>query len=162
MKHLRPLPTALLEQLVYDHTTGALFWLARNMRQADRIGSDGYRHVSFPGHIPYFAHRVAWALFYETDPYPRHIDHKDTNRSNNVITNLRLATLPQNQSNRGKQSNNTSGHKGVSWDKCAGKWRAEIKIQGKKVSLGYFYDLEDAALAYKAAADSLLGEWARY
>jgi hypothetical protein len=51
------------------------------------------------------------------------------------------------------QSNNTSGVKGVSYDKNRGLWAAEIKIRGKKHFLGRFAKLEDAAAARKLAEE---------
>lgn len=40
--------------------------------------------------------------------------------------------------------NNTSGHKGVSWNKSHQKWQAYIGIHGKTIKLGYFDNIEDA------------------
>lgn len=51
------------------------------------------------------------------------------------------------------QSNNTSGVKGVSFDKRRGLWAAEITIRGEKHFLGRFYTLEDAAAARKQAEE---------
>jgi len=39
---------------------------------------------------------------------------------------------------------NTSGHKGVTYDKQRKKWRAYIGFKGKQISLGYFDNVEDA------------------
>lgn len=44
-------------------------------------------------------------------------DHKDRNGLNNQRSNLRAATISQNKANRGRNKNNTSGYKGVYWDK---------------------------------------------
>lgn len=52
-----------------------------------------------------------------------------------------------------KSSRNTSGHKGVSWEKRSGKWHAYIGIKGKNKHLGYFDDLEDAVKARKEAEE---------
>lgn len=88
-------------------------------------------------------------------------DHKDGNGLNNTRSNLRPATSQQNSSNRGVQRNNTSGFKGVYWDKQTRKWRARIMINGKSKSLGLHINSEDAARAYDAAAKRLFGEFAR-
>lgn len=48
---------------------------------------------------------------------------------------------------------NTSGHKGVSWNKRKGKWIAQIGFQGKHIYLGEFADIQDAIQARKEAED---------
>ncbi|RHU80446.1 AP2 domain-containing protein [Clostridiaceae bacterium OM08-6BH] len=53
--------------------------------------------------------------------------------------------------NRGLQSNNTTGHKGVSYLKKTGKYRAYIKIHGKQVWLGAYDTIEEAIRARKKA-----------
>lgn len=89
------------------------------------------------------------------------VDHKDGNGLNCQRANLRLATRSQNQWNRGKQANNTSGYKGVYWHKQRDKWHAQIAVNGKRVHLGYFATAEAAAAAYDNAARELHGAFAR-
>ena len=84
------------------------------------------------------------------------IDHIDINKSNNKIENLRVATCSQNQRNKNKFKNCSSKYIGVSWSKRDSKWRAEIKIDGKKKHLGSFDNEEDAYLAYKKEYDELM------
>lgn len=88
-------------------------------------------------------------------------DHIDCDGLNNRRSNLRLATHQQNLCNKGRQANNTSGHKGVSWHKLAQKWRAEIAVHGRHIYLGLFSDKESAAKAYADAATKHHGEFAR-
>ena len=71
-------------------------------------------------------------------------DHKDENGLNNQKDNLRPCTTSKNKMNRGKQANNTSGFKGVSWHKRMKKWKAEIEAKGKIFFLGYFSTPQDA------------------
>ena len=54
----------------------------------------------------------------------------------------------QAQNTRKLRSNNTSGYRGVSWYKNKQKWRTSIHSFGKRISLGYFEDKIEAALAY--------------
>lgn len=89
------------------------------------------------------------------------VDHIDGNGLNNQLHNLRLATDSQNKANRGKQRNNKSGYKGVSWDSRARKWNAQIQVNRRCVHLGYFTDPIEAARAYDAAAPEYFGEFAR-
>ena len=72
-------------------------------------------------------------------------DHINSDTLNNLYPeNLRVATKSQNSMNRGKNKNNTSGFKGVSWDKEKNKWKAKIGSNNKQISLGYFNNKEDA------------------
>jgi len=89
-----------------------------------------------------------------------HVDHIDGNGLNNTRANLRLATKAQNAANRGKQSNNTSGFKGVYWNKHAGKWSAQIQVNGTSKHLGYYISKEAAYAAYCEAAEEYFGEFA--
>lgn len=89
------------------------------------------------------------------------VDHKDGNPLNNTRSNLRIASSQQNSRNREKQSNNTSGCKGVSWCKRRKKWQARIWIDRKEFHLGYFSVLKEASDAYDAAAILHFGEFAR-
>jgi hypothetical protein len=94
-------------------------------------------------------------------PAGMRIDHKDLNGLNNTRNNLRNSTHAQNKQNAGKYSNNTSGYKGVSWHKRIEKYTAQIVVNGKRINLGYFYDLKDAALAYDEAAKKYHGPFAK-
>lgn len=89
------------------------------------------------------------------------VDHKDGNGLNNQRLNLRPATHQQNMFNQRTYKNNTSGYKGVTWQKDCGKWRAQIGMDGKKQYLGLFTNPEDAACAYDAKASELFGKFAR-
>lgn len=76
--------------------------------------------------------------------------------------NLRLASTSQNARNRGKQRNNKSGFKGVSWHSQNRKWRAEIAVNKQIIHLGLFDTPEEAHRAYCEAADSLHKEFKNY
>jgi hypothetical protein len=88
------------------------------------------------------------------------VDHINRNTLDNRRENLRLATQSQNQANRGKPSNNTSGYKGVRWHKTAKKWVAQIKFKKLYFYLGSFDKPEEAYAAYCAKAKELYGEFA--
>ncbi len=87
------------------------------------------------------------------------VDHKDRNGLNNQRSNLRI-TIDQNQQNAGLRKDNTSGYKGVHWNKNRGRWQARIKFRSKHIGLGLFTDILDAARAYNKAALELFGEFA--
>jgi len=88
-------------------------------------------------------------------------DHKDHNKLNNCRDNIRPATPTQNGANMVKPPHNTSGFKGVSWDKRRMRWRAYIKKDQHQRHLGHFPEVEDAAMAYDKAAIELFGEFAK-
>jgi hypothetical protein len=53
--------------------------------------------------------------------------------------------------------NNTSGIKGVTWDKSRKRWVAQIEFQGKHYYLGRFTNKEDARKARESAEKELFG-----
>lgn len=94
------------------------------------------------------------------------VDHRNMNTLDCRRDNLRVASRTQNGYNRDKPCNNTSGYKGVHWDKEKHLWRASIgmRIDGKRkrIHCGYHVNIEDAARAYAAKAEELAGEFARH
>ncbi len=108
----------------------------------------------------YLAHRLAFLYMLGRWPIDQ-VDHENGNGMDNRWSNLRGSTNSQNKANRTKQSNNTSGHKGVYWSKVNKRFYASIKHNGKNHYLGCFADIEPAIVAYKSAAAELHGEFAR-
>jgi hypothetical protein len=140
-------------EIMYDPATGK-FW-----REAGCASASGYRQIWFQGR-QHMEHRVAWFLHYGEWPKEQ-VDHINGVRSDNRIANLRGATPSQNLRNRPRPRNNTSGHKGVSWNTGRQAWLATIRYEGTNKNLGYFAAREDAAAAYNRAALKYHGEFAR-
>lgn len=88
-------------------------------------------------------------------------DHRNLDGLDNRHINLRLCTNSQNVANSRKRANCTSQFKGVSWHKATRKWRAQIKVNGRKKHLGGFADEHEAARVYNVAARKYFGEFAR-
>lgn len=88
------------------------------------------------------------------------VDHINQNKLDNRKANLRSATHSQNQINQSKRSDNTSGYKGVYWNKQKQKWVAQIKFNGRNKTLGQFNDIIEAAKVYDKAATELFGDFA--
>lgn len=87
-------------------------------------------------------------------------DHINGDSLDNRRTNLRIATLSQNQHNRKPNKESASKYKGVSRTCGNSSWRAQIRIKGEKMHLGSFLIEEEAAQAYDEAALKYFGEFA--
>jgi hypothetical protein len=88
------------------------------------------------------------------------VDHVNGNGLDNRRANLRPATFAENARNRRRPKNNTSGFKGVSWNRRQGQWQSYITADGKRRHLGFHGTAETAALAYDVAARELHGAFA--
>jgi len=89
------------------------------------------------------------------------VDHIDGNVANNCKSNLRICTQHENSMNRQINLNSTSGYKGASWNTYHKKWAAYIKLDKKKIFLGYYDDPKDAHEAYCIASEKYHGEFGR-
>lgn len=103
-------------------------------------------------------HRIIF--LYHRGYLPECIDHIDGDSLNNRIENLRACTMSENQYNRKMNKNNKSGIKGVGWAKREGKWVARIQVNKKQKHVGFFNNLNDAAIAVEAARKQYHGEFA--
>jgi hypothetical protein len=143
---------ALVDDEDYDTVVAAGKWSAT---QGGRGGSFyAHRRRGRPGE-PVF---IRLHTFLTGWPF---VDHINGDGLDNRRANLREATTAQNNQNTARQSNNTSGLKGVTWHKSRGRWRANIQLAGRQRHLGYHDTPEAAARAYDAAARELHGEFAR-
>lgn len=89
------------------------------------------------------------------------VDHRDGNGLNNTKENLRECTVQQNQANRRKMSGHLSQYKGVTFNKRAGKWKAQLMFKKHNVNIGEFSDEVAAARAYDFFAQEAFGDFAR-
>lgn len=107
-------------------------------------------------------HRLVALCFLDNSENKPFVDHIDGNPLNNKVENLRWCSNQQNQMNRDKSKNNTSGFKGVSWDKYHQKYKAQIIKDGKPKNLGYFDTPEEASLVYVKASRELFRDFSRF
>lgn len=145
----------LKELLDYDPLTGEFTsrvalgrWKAG--RKVGSLDVHGYVQIRV-GPKNYKGHHLAWLYMYGHLP-SQPLDHADLNRANNAICNLRYLTLREHAEHRSRNRNNTSGYRGVSFDKFTGRWRAQLKTNYGNVWLGRHATPEAAYEAYKAAA----------
>ena len=168
------------EAYEYDPATGEFYWKVRprehfknqnawtrfNRHTAGKpvclvYDKEGYRLLRMTYHsaenprLEFKAHRVAWFLHYGEMPEGQ-LDHINRDEADNRIANLRLATPSENQRNKRLHRRNTSGATGISFRECIGKWRAEIRIERKRLHLGCFDSLE-AAIAARRQAEAESG-----
>jgi hypothetical protein len=121
-------------------------------------GRYAYRDFHSNGH----SHHIYMHQEIMHAPEGMEVDHKHTgNTLDNRRENLRVGTHSQNMSNAKKPITNTSGFKGVSWDKWHKKWHAQIRVNHRTIHLGFYNHPLDAANAYDSAAIKYKGEFAR-
>lgn len=112
--------------------------------------SSGYRYLRFQGKM-LAMHRVVFSLCHNRIP-KSDVDHRDRNRANNRITNLREASESENNFNSKTHKRNTSGHRGVFWEPEDSKWSARIQLDGKRYRLGRYRTKNAAIRAYSETA----------
>jgi hypothetical protein len=126
-----------------EETKSGRVWKEVNFRKIKgycmcNVTLDGVKKNLSQHRLVYYAHNQDWDIF---DSSPDNlIDHKNRKRDDNRIENLHVVNSQQNQFNR--------NDKGYYWDKNAGKWRAQIKLNGKTIYIGRFEKEEDAHNAY--------------
>ena len=150
----------------FEYRDGLLYWKGIShpnkqyllTKPAGSIHKTGYRHVTWLGK-PQKAHRLIFLMHHGY--LPKEVDHINGDRADNRIENLRPANRSENQCNRGVLASNTSGYSGVSWHKRLNAWAVRVMKDGKKNYLGYFKDLELAALVAEEARALFHGVYAR-
>lgn len=146
----------LTDLLSYDPETGLFRWrVGRRCGRGighvvNRIGDvagwtrpDGYVQIQINGR-PYYAHRLAW-FYVNGEPVPE-IDHRNRNRTDNRIENLRPTTRRDNNHNATPRPGIT-GARGV-WPNGNG-FCAVIKVNGKRRHIGQFSTIAAASAAYE-------------
>lgn len=92
-------------------------------------------------------------------PKGKEVDHKNHNGLDCCKSNLRICNRSQNLANK-RKFNGSSQYKGVYLCKQTNKWRAEIRVYGKRIRMGRFADETEAAHAYDRVAIKYFGEFA--
>jgi hypothetical protein len=144
----------LVEGTLYRRTTRG------NKPKFGQVGTlrkDGYWMVGVD-RVIYPVHRLIYVMHHGRWPSLL-VDHIDGNPGNNDPTNLREVSAQQNQWNLKLNSRNTSGHRGVSWNKSLRKWEAYLRFDGRRHRLGQYDDVKEAAEAVRMKVISVRGEY---
>ena len=147
----------LQDHLLYDQLSGV--FTRKKTSGGIKAGSlagclnqDGYAVIRIKNTLHY-AHRLAWFYVYGVLP-DLQIDHIDGNKSNNCIENLRLATNQENSQNE-RKARNKSRVNLLGVCRKGKKYKAQIKVKGKTINIGYFTNEQDAHEAYVRAKRQL-------
>lgn len=150
----------LRDLLEYNPESGVFTWKVKRRgpnivggRAGCENGPRGYCSIKVGGVI-YLQHRLVW--FYMTGEWPQFdIDHRNGYRKDNRFSNLRSTTRKQNLENQKLHRDNTSGFRGVTFDKRTSRFVARVTHRGRGYHVGIFDSPEQAAVAAKTKRDEL-------
>lgn len=142
--------SAVRNKLHYSQETGIFKWKVQagnRVKIGDATGcleKNGYLRIRLNSKN-YLAHRLAWIYVHGFIPSSE-IDHINGIRSDNRISNLRIATHHENAQNQ--KPRRSLDKTGTIWCESHGKWMAQIGHKGKRIKLGYFDLQQHASNAY--------------
>lgn len=148
-------------------------WLIRKVTVSNQkigtklghVGTKGYVECCID-YIRYSGHHLVY--LYHNGYIPELLDHINHIPHDNRIENLREASYAENGANRLLGSNNTSGVKGLIYNKAKAYWEARVNVAGKrytKVFVGREQDLLARAKATEwlyATRQQLHGEFTNH
>lgn len=156
-----PLPSQKRCHELFEYCEETGFLTGRVSRGGRRAGdicgtdSHGYIQLCIDGKL-YRAHRVIFKMLTGREPVG-YLDHRDGNKINNRLENLREVLPWQNALNRIAPSTSNTGYLGVSWDNKQQKYVASLGVGGKVVKLGSFSEVCCAIVARKHAFNLVIG-----
>jgi len=149
---------------LFEYKDGILYWKENRVankikgKKAGCLDGKGYLQTKI-SNVLHKNHRIIFMMF--NDFLPKSIDHIDGNPLNNNIKNLREATNSQNIMNAKISSNNTSGFKGVEWNKRLKRWTVRLQVNGKRKYFGCFKNIDYAKFVSEAMRYKYHQEFAR-
>lgn len=155
--------TRLMELLDYNPETGEWTWkVDRGNRsagaKAGATKSNGYLQIRVD-EVIYLSHRLAFLFMLGRWPEGE-VDHRDLVKTNNAWANLRECSHAQNQCNT-RSIGNKTGLKGVYFEARTGKFYTQIRVDGRRRSIGTFATAEEASKARNEAAVQYHGSFHR-
>ena len=148
---------------LFEYRDGALHWRldrgsnAKEGNRAGRVLKTGYRSIHVSGRR-YQEHRLVFLFHHGI--LPAQVDHRNGDKADNRIENLRRANHSQNQVNTPDRPS-ASGLRGVREVTKTGRWMARVYLNGKEIRVGTFDTMEQASIAYRAKMRELFGEFAK-
>lgn len=149
----------------FDYKDGQLYWKIKKSRNttigeiAGTLSKRDNRYKVICDGKQYLVHRVIFLIHHGY--LSEEIDHINGNPMDNRIENLRATTKAQNQWNRKVSHNCKSKVKGVHWHKQHKKWYARITVNKKRIDVGLFETLDEAAIAISNARVEYHGQYRR-
>jgi hypothetical protein len=148
---------------LFNYRCGVLYWKSnhpkRPNKKAGYVDKRGYTKIIVGGKHQY-AHRLIF--LYHEGYLPKYVDHISGRDKGDRIGNLRECSSSQNNFNSSMGARNKSGVKGVHWCKTIKRWRAQIRVKGKQISVGSFSSLSEAEKEMKKARQRYHGEFANH
>ena len=145
-----------------EYKEGKVFWKKDRGSQLVKGKEAGYTHQGYRrirfGKKQYLAHHIVWYLHHGY--FPIMLDHKNNDKGDNRIENLREADYSSNKMNTPVYKNSSSGIKGLMFCSKYQKWLARISVKNKRIHLGYFEDKELAELVLLEARSKYHGVFA--
>ena len=178
MIYIKEYPNQEELRRLFSYKNGFLYWNPRSRTDFSRTQaygafkancegkiahseqSNNYKKIKINGEI-YFTHRLIYIWHFGDLSKYFEVDHKDGNPSNNLVSNLRIALRSENICNTSFSSRNTSGIKGVSWDKFRNKWVGQIK-SGNNLIRKRFVSKDDAEKFVKQVREEKHGNFANH
>lgn len=156
----------LIDDMNFEFLNKFRWYLLENSKKTSRYAVCGQRKyleksgvdISSSGKVIWM-HRLLMNF-----PNNFQVDHINGNSLDNRCFNLRICTASENGKNRSISNNNSLGVKGVYKEnirhrgKC---FRARIRVNGKRISLGIFQTPREAEIAYKEASRLYFKEFSR-
>jgi hypothetical protein len=141
---------------------GNVFSVKGNRNLKPRINNCGYYMVNLCENgikKTITIHRLVGLHFLKNPENKKCIDHINGNIKDNTINNLRWCSYTENSYNVKIRKDNTTGIKGIIFDKKSNKYRVRITINKKCKHIGYYNSLEEATNARKKVANEIFKEF---
>jgi len=144
----------------YETYSVSTFGNVRNDKTGKILKGRGERYLQVAlNQINMLIHRLVALAFISNLENKECIDHIDGNPFNNNLTNLRWATQYENHHNLKKAINNTTGVKGIHFNKKFKKYEVSLMYKRIKYHLGYYDTIEEATLVRQTKANELFGSF---